>query len=211
MDTNKCQCWLVKQNRQCSHKPIEGTSGLCSIHKDPRKRQNCLDMYGDASNPTTTKKTKQTKLNPTTTKKTKQTKQLDQYGSGEDLSDMPSDIIYSICKQFIDEDDYNAVENLTKTNKRIESICKPVYKAHLAKERENPTQISPEGHLLWTKPYDGSKPCGENKKFVTALLHRPDGLPAVIWKDGTREWWVDGELFRPEGKPYTVTALMHYR
>ena len=163
-------------------------------------------MYGDASNPATTKKTERTKLNTTTTKKTKQRKQLGQYGSGEDLSDMPSDIIYSICKQFIDEDDYNAVENLIKTNKRIESICEPVYKAHLAKERENPTQITREGHLLWAVPYEGSRPCGKNKEFVTALLHREGGLPAVIRNDGTREWWVDGTLYRPRGKPVIVYA-----
>ena len=75
----------------------------------------------------------------------------------------------------------------------------PVYKAHLAKERENPTQITSEGHLLWTKPYEESYPCRANKKFVSELLHRPDGLPAVILKDGTREWWVNGVLYRPGG------------
>ena len=75
MDDNKCQCWLVKQNRQCSYKPIEGTSGFCGIHKDHSKRKNCRDMGEDASKLNiSTGQTEQTKLKPTTKKKTERTK-----------------------------------------------------------------------------------------------------------------------------------------
>jgi len=29
-------------------------------------------------------------------------------------------------------------------------------------------------------------------------LHRDNDLPAVIWKDGYKEWWINGEFIRSE-------------
>ena len=33
--------------------------------------------------------------------------------------------------------------------------------------------------------------------FAHGLLHREDG-PALVYPDGTREWWIDGEFLRRE-------------
>lgn len=30
-------------------------------------------------------------------------------------------------------------------------------------------------------------------------LHRDDGGPAVVWADGTRQWWQEGRMHRTEG------------
>jgi len=31
-------------------------------------------------------------------------------------------------------------------------------------------------------------------------LHRANGMPAVIWEDGSKQWWVNNEFIRNEGE-----------
>jgi hypothetical protein len=38
--------------------------------------------------------------------------------------------------------------------------------------------------------------------IYSKMLHRVDGGPAVEYADGSREWWVDGNLHRVDGPAY---------
>lgn len=53
-----------------------------------------------------------------------------------------------------------------------------------AEDTEHPTFIRADGTKEW-RDADGK-------------LHRPDG-PAVIWADGTEEYWLHGERHREDG------------
>lgn len=61
----------------------------------------------------------------------------------------------------------------------------------LAELLRPPSTIGPDGTRLW---YDQRR-----------LLHRGMEMPAVVYADGTREWWVDGLRHR-DGGPAVVDA-----
>jgi len=48
-------------------------------------------------------------------------------------------------------------------------------------------RIDPSGNKHWT-----------NEKGET---HRDGDLPAIEWKNGTKEWWINGKLHRENGLP----------
>jgi hypothetical protein len=51
MSTNKCQCYLIKQKRQCNNNRIKGDPLYCSVHHDIARRKNCQLVQPQAELP----------------------------------------------------------------------------------------------------------------------------------------------------------------
>ena len=61
------------------------------------------------------------------------------------------------------------------------------------------------------KPCDNDSPVSVEKKikqywYRRGFLHRDDDLPAVIYSDGTQEWWQNGLRFRANDGPTVIDA-----
>ena len=47
------------------------------------------------------------------------------------------------------------------------------------------------------------------RESLWGMLHRKNDLPAIIYGNGNKEWWVDGKLHR-EGAPAIITQSCNY-
>jgi hypothetical protein len=62
-------------------------------------------------------------------------------------------------------------------------------------DRPNP-HAYPGSHKIWTVP--------SGRERGEVFMHRDYDLPAVIWPDGTLEWWHRDKLHRDGGKPARI-------
>ena len=86
----------------------------------------------------------------------------------------------------------------------------------LIEKFEAPTEVDSDGAMYWKNDigefhHDRDRPAviyvdGTKQWYKNGELHRDRDKPAVIWADGTRVWYKNGILHRDRDKPVVIRA-----
>lgn len=118
-----------------------------------------------------------------------------------------------VCDKLATPNDNRSLGRFVASGKRFRALCQ----GSLDKLEERPTAIDATGSMFW-RDQEGQRHRNRDKPAVIfadgtqewwwhGKKHREGDKPAVIFSSGTQEWWLNGQRHREGDQPAAISAF----